>query len=149
MNKLDKQFELLMKGIQIDSPSKDFSLKVMERIQAEAAVRKPSPLETYQPVISRKAWIILIAAFVALLVYLSVSGQEASPANDSGTWSAIKDSMQKVNTTGLSNAWESVNGLFASVPSVAYLIVLASMALWTLDLFLTRMRHSSSEVQLN
>ncbi|HEY3371852.1 MAG TPA: hypothetical protein VGK10_13440 [Prolixibacteraceae bacterium] len=148
MNKLDQQFEQLMKGIQIDSPSKDFTLKVMERIQAKAAVQKPSFLVDYQPVISRKVWVILIAAFISLLIYLSVFGQDTTQVNEPGVWSAFKDSLQKVNTKGLSNFWQSASGLFTSIPSVAYLIVLASMALWTLDMFLTRLRHSPSEIQI-
>ena len=148
MNKLDKQFEQLMKEIHIDSPSKDFSLKVMERIQAEAAVQKRSILEEYQPVISRKAWIILIVAFISLVVYILFSGQEITQVNDTSTWSVIPDSLQKLNIKGFSNVWQSATGLFASIPSVAYLIMLASMALWTLDLFLTRLRHSNSDIQM-
>ncbi|HAH23431.1 MAG TPA: hypothetical protein DCL77_06705 [Prolixibacteraceae bacterium] len=148
MNKLDKQFEQLMKGIKLDSPSKGFSLKVMERIQAEAAVQKHVIVEEYQPVISRKAWIILIAAFVSFLAYLLFFEQESSANTDSVAWSAIQDSLQKVNTKGLSNAWQSVNGLFESIPSMAYLIMLASMALWSVDLLLTRLRHSHSEIQI-
>lgn len=149
MNKLDKQFEQLMKGISIDSPSKGFSLKVMERIQAEAATQKHSLLEDYQPVISRKVWIILIAAFISLVVYILFSGQGSTQVNHTSTWSVIPDSLQKLNTKGFSNVWQSATGLFTSIPSIAYLIILASMALWTLDLLLTRLRHSPSEVQMN
>lgn len=149
MNKLDKQFELLMKDIHIDSPSKDFSLKVMERIQAEAAVQKHSILENYQPVISRKAWIILIVAFLSLLIYITVSSQEATGVKDTGFMSTVQDSLQKVNTKGLSNVWQSANGLFTAIPSIAYLIVLASLALWTLDSFLTRLRNSNAEIQMS
>lgn len=148
MNKLDKKFEQLMKGIDIDSPSKDFSLKVMEGIQAEAAVHKPFLLEEYQPVIGRKVWIILMVAFISLLIYISFSSQEITQVKEPGTWSAINDSLQKLNTKELSNVWESANGLFTSIPSMAYLIMLASMTLWTLDLFLTRLRHSHSEIQM-
>ena len=148
MNKLDQQFEQLMKGINIDSPSKDFSLKVMERIQAEAAVQKPSLLEDYQPVISRKVWIILIVAFIALVVYVLLSGQTAAQSQVTGVLSDFSESVQKFNTQGVSNAWQSATGLFASIPSVAYLILLASLALWNLDLFLTRLRHSPSEIQM-
>ena len=149
MNKLDQQFEQLMKGITIDSPSKGFSLKVMERIQAEAAVQKHAIVEEYQPVISRKAWIILIAAFILFLVYILFFGQDSPEAGDSVAWSAIRDSLQKVNTKGISNAWQSVNALFESIPSMAYLIIMASMALWSVDLLLTRIRHSHSEIKIN
>jgi hypothetical protein len=149
MNKLDKQFEQLMKEIQLDSPSKDFSLWVMERIQAEAAAQKPSLVEDYQPVISRKVWIILIAAFIALVVYILGFGQEPSQAENPSLWSAIPEALPKIDTKGLSTIWQSATGLFTSIPTMAYLIMLASMALWTLDLLLTRSRHNSADMQVN
>ena len=148
MNKLDKQFEQLMKEIHIDSPSKDFSLKVMERIQAEAAVQKHAILEEYQPVISRKVWVILIVGFISLVIYILYSGQETPQGSNTNIWSSLPDALQMMNTKGISNLWQSVNGLISSIPSVTYLIILASMALWTLDLFLTRIRHSNSDIQI-
>ncbi len=148
MNKLDKQFEQLMKEVSIDSPSKGFSMKVMEQIQAEAAVQKHSILEDYQPVISRKTWIILIAAFILLLVFVILASPETTQVKESGIWSAVSESLQKVDTKGISGVWQSATGLFSSIPTMAYLILTASLALWTLDLFLTRFRHTASEVQV-
>ena len=150
MDKLDQQFEQLMKGITIDSPSKGFSMKVMERIQAEAALRPKPLVEDYQPVISRKAWIIIIIGFIGLIVYALFSGNEPSQAEQSNLiGSALADSLQKLNTSKISNVWETTNGLFASIPPIAYLIILVSLALWTLDMMLTRMRHAHSEIQIN
>jgi uncharacterized protein with PQ loop repeat len=149
MNKLDKQFEQLMKGVNIDSPSKGFSLKVMERIQAEAAVQKHAIKEEYQPVISRKVWIILIAAFILLIVYISLSAPETAPVKEPGLWSTISGTLQKIEPKGVSNMWQSAMGLLTSIPPIAYLILMTSMALWTLDSFLTRFRHSASHVQVN
>jgi hypothetical protein len=144
MNTLDKKFEQLMKGISIDSPSKGFTLKVMERIQAEAAVQKHSILEDYQPVISRNTWIVLIVAFISMVVYILFAGQEISQVHDTTLWSAIPDAMKNINIKGVTNIWQSATSLIVSIPSVVYLIMIASMALWSLDLFLTRLRHSSS-----
>ena len=149
MNKLDKKFEQLMKGIQLDSPSKDFSLRVMERIQVQASVQKSSLVEDYQPVISRKVWIILLAAFMALVVYALSFGQEPSKVQEPGLWSAIPEALPKLNTKGLSNLWQSTSGLFTSIPTIAYLIMVASLALWTLDLLLTRWRDASTDIQVN
>lgn len=149
MNKLDKQFEEMMKGIRIDSPSKGFSVKVMERIQAEAVVKKHSLLEDYQPVISRKAWIILIAAFILVLIYIMVSGRETTQAKEPEFWSAISGMLQKVDNKEVSNIWQKTTGLFASIPTMAYLILMTSMALWILDSFLSRFRHSASPVQIS
>ncbi len=148
MNKLDKQFEQLMKGINIDSPSQGFSLKVMEQIQAEAVVQKHSLVEDYQPVISKRTWIILIAAFILLLVYITVSGPETTQVKEPGFWSTISGSLQKIDTRGVSGIWQSATGLFASIPTMAYLILTATLALWTLDSFLSRFRHSPSKVQI-
>lgn len=148
MNKLDKQFEQLIKGINIDSPSQGFSLKVMERIQAEAVVQKPFLVENYQPVISKRTWSILIATFILLLVYITVSDPDASQVKEPGFWSFITGSLQKIDTKGISGIWQSATSLVESIPTMAYLILTASLALWTLDSFLSRFRHSPSEVQI-
>lgn len=149
MDKLDQQFEQLMKGIKIDSPSKGFSMKVMERIQAETAVQKKSILEDYQPVISKRTWILMIAGFIALIVYVIYFGNNTAPTQDNAVMSVLAESVQKLQTSKVSNVWQTANGLFASIPSVAYLIILASLALWTLDMFLTKMKHSNSHLQIN
>lgn len=149
MDKLDQQFEQLMKGITIDSPSKGFSMKVMERIQAEAAIGKKPLLEDYQPVISKRTWIVMIAAFVALIVYILYFGHDTAPAQNDGVMSVLSESLQKLPTDKVSNVWHTASGIFASIPSVAYLILLASVALWTLDMFLTRMKHENSHLQMN
>jgi hypothetical protein len=148
MNKLDKQFEEMIKGIDIDSPSQGFSLKVMERIQAEAVFQKHALVKDYQPVISRKTWIFLIAAFILLMVYVTVSSPETTQVKEPGFWSAISGTLQKIDTKSVSGIWQTATGLFASIPTIAYLILIASLALWTLDSFLSRFRHSTSEVQI-
>ncbi len=147
MNKLDKQFEDMMKGIRIDSPSSDFTLKVMSRIQAEAAVAKRPILADYQPVISKKTWIILISGFVLLMIFISVSGNDAAPASNSGFWSSVAQSMNAFKTSQ-SSIMQKGAGIFSSVPQIAYLIVLASLALWTLDGFLGKFSHRSSGIHI-
>lgn len=148
MNKLDKQFEQMMKGIRIDSPASDFTLKVMSRIQAEAAVQKRPILQDYQPVISLKTWIILLVIFVALMIYITVSGKETGSATDTGIWSTIFDSLNRIETKEVTTLWQKGMGVFSSIPLVAYLILTASLALWTLDSFLVRFRHRTSEIQI-
>ena len=147
MNKLDKQFEGMMKEIRLDSPSPDFMIKVMSRIQAEAAVQH-RPLQAYQPVISRKAWIIIGLAFLALLIYITVSGSDTATESTPGIWSTLLGSVEKINSTGMTSVWQKGMNIFGNIPPVALLILTASMALWTLDTYLTRLRHHSSKVQL-
>jgi len=148
MNKLDKQFEQMIKGVQIDSPSSDFTLRVMSRIQAEAAVQRKPILQNYQPVISKRTWIILIVAFILLLIYITVSSQNATPASDTGFWSTVSGKIGGFNNQEASSILKTGMGLFTSIPSIAYLILTASLALWTLDSVLSRFRHHSSEIQI-
>lgn len=145
MNKLDKQFEGMMKEVRLDSPSPDFMIKVMSRIQAEAAVQH-RPVQTYQPVISRKAWIIIGLAFLALLIYITVSGSDAATESTPGFWSTLVGSVEKINATGMTSVWQKGMDIFGTISPVALLILTASMALWTLDTYLTRLRHHSSKV---
>lgn len=149
MDKLDKQFEQIMKGVKLESPSKGFTMNVMQRIQAEAVIQKRSVIEDYQPVIGRKAWIVIIAAFIGLIAYVLFTGNETTQAPQSGIMATIAESARKLNTTGVSNMWASVNGMFASIPSMAYLIIIASSILWSLDIYLTRMKRLHSTIQMN
>lgn len=149
MNKLDKQFEQLMKGIQIDSPSSDFTNKVMSRIQAEAAVQKQPILAGYEPVISKKTWIILFVIFAALMIYITVSGKDTTTTTGSGFISTILNSFNQLEVNKVSSFWQKGMGIFSSIPMVAYLIVTASLALLTLDGFLSRFKHDASKIQLN
>lgn len=142
MNKLDKQFAEMMKDIQVESPSSDFMLKVMSRIQAEAAVQKRPLLRDYQPVISKRTWIILLVAFILLLVYVFVAGSNAAPAANSGLLGTVSGKLQSIDTSGITKIWEKGLGIFSTIPPLAYLIVLSSLALWTLDLALTKIRHN-------
>jgi len=144
MNKLDKQFEQMMKGVQIDSPSSDFTLRVMSRIQAEAAVQRKPILQNYQPVISKRTWIILIVAFILLLIYITVSSQDAVPASDTGFWSMVSGKIGAFNNQEASSVLKTGMEFFTSIPTIAYLIPTASLALWTLDSVLTRFRPQHS-----
>src|SRR5665647_1183926 len=105
MNKLDKQFAEMMKDIRIESPSSDFTLKVMSRIQAEAAVQRRPLLQNYQPVISKRTWIILLVAFLLLMIYIAVSGSNAAPAQDAGILGTVAGKLQAINTSGITQIW--------------------------------------------
>ena len=149
MNKLDKQFEEMMKGITIDSPSSDFTLKVMSRIQAEAAVQKRPILAGYEPVISKKTWIILLIIFFALMIYITVAGKETDSATSTGFFSTILGSMNQLEVNKVSSFWQKGMGILSSIPMVAYLIITASLALLTLDGFLNLFKQAASKIQMN
>jgi hypothetical protein len=145
MDKPDKKFEQMMKGIRIDTPSADFTLKVMSRVLAEAAVKKHSLPAEYQPVISRKTWIVMIVFFVLLTGYLLLTNQEPAEVKEPGLWSPLSGALQNLNIKGISNVWQSLTHLFTGIPPVAWLILTASLALWTLDSFLVRFMHDHSK----
>lgn len=145
MNKLDKQFEELMKNVRIDAPSSDFTLKVMSRIQAEAAVQPKKLLQDYQPVISRKTWIILGSLFLAFLIYITLTGTDSAKSTEPGLLSGFMQKLSSLSTSPKS----FVATVFGSIPAVAYVIALASVALWTLDSYLTRFRHLALRAHQN
>jgi drug/metabolite transporter (DMT)-like permease len=98
----------------------------------------------YKPVISKRAWIILIGIFVAVVAYVVLQAFKAGQSTvDPGVLSAVADSFSKANNSIFQKGF----GLFSSIPTVAYLIVLASLSLWTLDSFLSRLKHHSPEVE--
>jgi hypothetical protein len=140
MNKLDKQFGEMMKGgIRLDSPSSDFTLKVMSRVYAEAAVKPKSVLQDYQPVISKRTWIIMISAFVFVMIYLISMGNGATE----GDKGLVSDFAGKLNS--LNDVFKNGIGLFKAIPSVAYLIVISALGLWTLDSVFQRFHQHSIE----
>lgn len=146
MNKLDKQFGEMMKGgINLNSPSSDFTLKVMSRVYTEAALKPKSLLVDYQPVISKKAWIIIISAFVLLMVYIMSTAQSA-PQSEGGFLSNLFGKLTAANNEGATNALKTGVGIFKTIPPVAYLIVISSLALWTIDSVLQRFRHQSAQL---
>lgn len=142
MNKQDKQFEQLMKGMNLDSPSPDFMHRVMGRIQAEAAVTPRKVLQDYQPVISRKAWIVLGVLFAALLAYITVSGSGSATESAPGYWSNL---LGNVNSQEVGSVWQKGMSWVGSIPTLALLIVASTLALYTLDAYLTKLRHRTEK----
>lgn len=145
MNKQDKQFGELMKDMKLESPSSDFTFMVMSRVYAEAAVKPKPILQNYQPVISKRTWIILIVAFVALMVYITLSAQPSS-GGGTGFWSTLFGKMEALNNKEASSVLKTGTGLFTSIPTIAYLILVAALALWTLDGILSKYKHQHSGV---
>ncbi len=145
MDKQDKQFEQLMKGMTLSSPSADFTHRVMGRIQAEAAVMPRKVLQNYQPVISRKTWVVLGVLCVALMVYITVSGSGSGTETAPGFWSNLLGSIEKVNSQEVGSVWQKGMTWFGSIPTVALLIVASTLALYTLDTYLTRLRHRTDK----
>jgi hypothetical protein len=142
MNKMDKQFEELMKSVRIDAPSPHFTSRVMSRIQTEAAVQPKKLLQDYQPVISRKTWFILGFLFLAFLIYVTATGNDSAKSTGTGVLGSFMQKLAALNSSPKS----FLATFFGSIPVIAYVIALASVALWTLDSYLTRFRHQTLQV---
>lgn len=142
MNKLDKQFEEIMKdGTKLNSPSSDFMLKVMNRVYAEAAVKPKRILQDYQPVISKRTWIIMLSAFVLMMVYMMSLGN-GTVESEKGLAS---DFLGKLSV--LDNTFKNGMGIFKTIPPVAYLIVISALGLWTLDAVFQRFHQHSDNTE--
>jgi hypothetical protein len=118
----------------------------MSRVYAEAAFKPKRILQDYQPVISKKAWIVIIAAFILLLVYIIASGQSTSQGG-SGFLSDLLGKLTPANDKGAASALENGLSFFKAIPPIAYLILISALALWTLDSILQRIRQNASEAQ--
>ncbi len=125
-------------GVKLNSPSSDFAVKVMSRVYAEAAVKPKPVLQDYQPVISKRAWMIMISAFILITIYMMSLGHGAS----GGEKGLVSDFAGKLSS--LNNVFQSGAGIFKTIPSVAYLIVISALALWTLDSVFQRFRQHSA-----
>jgi hypothetical protein len=147
MDKLDKQFGEMMKGMKNESPSSDFTLKVMSRVYAEAAVQSKPVLQNYTPVISKRVWMILITLFALLIFYFLAFGQNASEWGK-GLFFNIFGSVETIKSPEASTVLNKGMDLFKSVPSIAYLILIASLALWIIDSFFTNLRHRGSKLSI-
>lgn len=71
----DDALRALIKEEGLLSPSPDFTLKVMKLIEES----KKQPIPVYEPLLSRKTWILIITAVVVLLGF-----SYSMPGNDKG-----------------------------------------------------------------
>ena len=67
-NHLEKLVEHMMKESSLESPSPDFT----QRVMAEILATEKSKALVYKPVISKKAWFIILGGILILGVYPSL-----------------------------------------------------------------------------
>ncbi|MFH6604851.1 hypothetical protein ACEZ3G_15305 [Maribacter algicola] len=63
---LDKLTEKLLKDFSRETPSVDFTTKVMARLE----VSSETPVISYSPLISKKTWAVLAVVITSIFVYL-------------------------------------------------------------------------------
>lgn len=90
----DKQLETLigklMKKASLESPTKDFTSKVMSQV---LAVDKKTTI-TYRPLISRTTWFIILLSIVALVIYiLSFSEPNSSSWLNTSNFTFLSDNI--------------------------------------------------------
>ena len=64
---LDKLAKKVMESSSLDMPSSDFTANIMAKIEAPGL----SSITTYKPLISKKAWFIILALIIGTIYYLS------------------------------------------------------------------------------
>jgi hypothetical protein len=69
-DKIYAMFEGLMRDEILESPSLEFTEKVMEKVYALEA----SSATDYKPLISKRAWMAIVFVFVSLVVYVMLNG---------------------------------------------------------------------------
>ncbi|AWK03765.1 hypothetical protein HYN56_05810 [Flavobacterium crocinum] len=65
---IEKLIEKMMADDKLQSPSIDFTSKIM----AEVQVLEEKKLKTYKPLISKTVWMLMGAAVIALIIYISL-----------------------------------------------------------------------------
>lgn len=71
---IEKFIDKVMKEIVIEKPSIDFTSKVMTQVISA----KKSEITTYQPLISKYIWMIVLGSFLALVFFLITNGDSSS-----------------------------------------------------------------------
>lgn len=74
--KIEKLVDRIMKDAVIESPSIDFTSKVMSK----ALASKTSDVMVYKPLISRSVFIAIFGCIVLLFIYLSMNGEKQENA---------------------------------------------------------------------
>lgn len=71
---IEKLIDHLMKDTTLESPSFDFTSKVMSQV----TVTKTSDITTYQPLISKQTFIIVFVCLTVLIAYVLLNGNSVS-----------------------------------------------------------------------
>jgi hypothetical protein len=126
----DKELRKLLKEIQLESPSNDFTLKVMDRVWEEKAALAKTEQVKSERILGRGFWII-VALFV--LLFMSVVLFSNQGTTESGQLSKLFESL---GTNAASTKYQSIFSNLGSLPLSIGGILLASSLLVFIDKFL-------------
>ncbi len=125
----DKELKSLLKGVKLDSPNPNFTVRVMNRIFQENSVLERIKNER---ILGKGFWIIL-ALFVAIIAAMFIF--QGSGGNENGISQILPD----LNTSGVQQEYETFfQKLGSTVPLSIAGILTASSVLLLLDRFFTR-----------
>ncbi len=124
--KKDKELEQLIIGLDLESPSADFTSKVMNKVYEETIDVRT----TNEKIMGLQFW-VFVGIFIALAVLLVILSNSGIDAGSGGLIDSIKE---KSTGTGFQSAFEKMNALPTSIAG----ILLATSTLLFLDRFLTQ-----------
>lgn len=125
----DKELKKLLKEIQLESPSKEFTLKVMDRVWEEKTALAKSETVKSEKILGRGFWIIL-GLFVLLFLAVALFANQGT--TESGQ---ISKFFEGIGNSSISKQYQSVFSNLGSLPLSIGGILLASSFLIFIDKF--------------
>lgn len=126
----DKELRKLLKEIQLESPSKEFTLKVMDRVWEEKTALAKSETVKSEKILGRGFWIILGLFVLLFLAVVLFANQEPTESGQ------ISKFFEGIGNSSISKQYQSVFSNFGSLPLSIGGILLASSLLIFIDKFL-------------
>ena len=131
----DMELRKLLKEVQLDTPSKDFTIKVMNRVWEEKSIQSRVEVIKNERILGKGFWIILIlfiALFAAVVFTSGNGGQEAGQ---------LSKLMQGLQNEEVSEGYKSFFSNLGSLPLSISGILLASTLLVFIDRILSSVGH--------
>ncbi len=131
----DMELRKLLKEVQLDTPSKDFTIKVMNRVWEEKSIQSRVEVIKNERILGKGFWIILIlfiALFAAVVFTSGNGGQEAGQ---------LSKLMQGLQNEEVSEGYKSFFSNLGSLPLSISGILLASTLLVFIDRILASAKH--------
>ena len=131
----DMELRKLLKEVQLDTPSKDFTIKVMKRVWEEKSVQSRVEVIKNERILGKGFWIILVlfvGPFAAVAFTSGNGGQEAGQ---------LSKLMQGLQNEGVSEGYKSFFSNLGSLPLSIGGILLASTLLLFIDRILASAKH--------
>jgi hypothetical protein len=124
--KLEGMLECLMRDEALESPSTDFTTKVMEQVY----ILETTSVTTYRPLISKRAWLMILLVFTSVVIYVMFNG--------SSTESQWLANLEVPNFE--LNLFESLKFQFSKTLSYAviFLAIMAGIQMTVLKLYFDR-----------